>query len=71
MGRAALHSRGLCGHKDKALFKKHDEYRFSKYLTDVEEGKAKIMAGALLPHEIAAAAMCAKEEDVSELQCHC
>uniref|UniRef100_J3MYV4 TROVE domain-containing protein n=2 Tax=Oryza brachyantha TaxID=4533 RepID=J3MYV4_ORYBR len=53
----------------KALFKKHDEERFGKYLADVEEGKAKIAAGALLPHEIAASAMRGGLEDhVSELQ---
>ncbi|PRQ39811.1 hypothetical protein RchiOBHm_Chr4g0429291 [Rosa chinensis] len=37
-------------YKDK--FKKHDEERFNKYLEDVKAGKAKIAAGALLPHEI-------------------
>ncbi|KAF0931996.1 hypothetical protein E2562_007806 [Oryza meyeriana var. granulata] len=49
----------------KASFKKDDEDRF----TDVEKGKVKIVAGALLPHEIAAVAMRAEEDDVSELQC--
>ncbi|CAD6341479.1 unnamed protein product [Miscanthus lutarioriparius] len=52
----------------KALFKKHDEARFDKYLEDVEAGKAKIAAGALLPHEIAAAAFGGEADDVSELQ---
>ncbi|KAJ1256176.1 hypothetical protein BS78_K073600 [Paspalum vaginatum] len=52
----------------KALFKKHDEARFDKYLEDVEAGKAKIAAGALLPHEIAAAAFCGEADDASELQ---
>uniref|UniRef100_A0A0E0QTB1 TROVE domain-containing protein n=1 Tax=Oryza rufipogon TaxID=4529 RepID=A0A0E0QTB1_ORYRU len=52
----------------KALFKKHDEDRFAQYLAAVEEGKAKIAAGALLPHEIASAAMRGEEDDVSELQ---
>ncbi|KAG0547753.1 hypothetical protein BDA96_01G107600 [Sorghum bicolor] len=52
----------------KALFKKHDEARFDKYLEDVEAGKAKIAAGALLPHEIAAAAFRGEADDVSELQ---
>lgn len=37
-------------YKDKFL--KHDEERFKKYLEDVKAGKAKIAAGALLPHEI-------------------
>ncbi|KAF3430931.1 hypothetical protein FNV43_RR25661 [Rhamnella rubrinervis] len=37
-------------YKDKFL--KHDEERFTKYLEDVKSGKAKIAAGALLPHEI-------------------
>ncbi|CAN6199592.1 unnamed protein product [Urochloa humidicola] len=52
----------------KALFKKHDETRFEKYLEDVEAGKAKIAAGALLPHEIAHAAFAGEADDVSELQ---
>ncbi|VAI34657.1 unnamed protein product [Triticum turgidum subsp. durum] len=52
----------------KFLFKKHDEERFDKYLEDVEAGKAKISAGALLPHEIAASALSGVEDDVSELQ---
>ncbi|KQK19864.1 uncharacterized protein LOC100845451 [Brachypodium distachyon] len=52
----------------KTLFKKHDEERFAKYLEDVEAGKAKIAAGALLPHEIAAAAYRGQEDEVSELQ---
>ncbi|PVH36592.1 hypothetical protein PAHAL_6G112900 [Panicum hallii] len=52
----------------KDLFKKHDEARFDKYLEDVEAGKAKIAAGALLPHEIVAAAFSGEADDVSELQ---
>ncbi|RLN12733.1 hypothetical protein C2845_PM09G18930 [Panicum miliaceum] len=52
----------------KALFKKHDEVRFGKYLEDVAAGKAKIAAGALLPHEIATAAYRGEKDDVSELQ---
>jgi hypothetical protein len=52
----------------KSLFKKHDEARFDKYLEDVAAGKAKIAAGALLPHEIAAAASAGLKDDVSELQ---
>ena len=52
----------------KFLFKKHDEARFGKYLEDVEAGKAKIAAGALLPHEIAAAAYRGEADAVSELQ---
>ncbi|PAN16645.1 LOW QUALITY PROTEIN: hypothetical protein PAHAL_3G074600 [Panicum hallii] len=50
----------------KALFKKHDEARFGKYLEDVEAGKAKIAAGALLPHEIAGYK--GEDDEVSELQ---
>ncbi|XP_060197035.1 uncharacterized protein LOC132626243 [Lycium barbarum] len=37
-------------YKDKFL--KHDEERFKEYLEKVKQGKAKIAAGALLPHEI-------------------
>ncbi|KAF7104406.1 hypothetical protein CFC21_105306 [Triticum aestivum] len=36
----------------KDLFLEHDEDRFNSYLADVKSGKAKIAAGALLPHEI-------------------
>ncbi|KAL1194838.1 hypothetical protein V5N11_011153 [Cardamine amara subsp. amara] len=36
----------------KKLFEKHDSERFSEFLEDVKSGKAKIAAGALLPHEI-------------------
>ncbi|KAK9289127.1 hypothetical protein L1049_017600 [Liquidambar formosana] len=36
----------------KGLFYKHDAERFAGYLEDVKSGKAKIAAGALLPHEI-------------------
>ncbi|KAM0847088.1 hypothetical protein ACQ4PT_055242 [Festuca glaucescens] len=52
----------------KSLFEKHDEERFAKYLEDVESGKAKISAGALLPHEIAAPAYRGEDDQVSELQ---
>ncbi|RLN13359.1 hypothetical protein C2845_PM09G20220 [Panicum miliaceum] len=36
----------------KDLFLQHDSERFEKYLEDVKAGKAKIAAGALLPHQI-------------------
>lgn len=36
----------------KNLFSKHDRDRFGEYLENVKSGKAKIAAGALLPHEI-------------------
>lgn len=52
----------------KEFFVKHDKERFSKYLEDVKSGKAKIAAGALLPHEIIGAL---NDEDggvVAELQ---
>ncbi|KAG2623790.1 hypothetical protein PVAP13_3KG090200 [Panicum virgatum] len=52
----------------KALFKKHDQARFGKYLDDVEAGKAKVAAGALLPHEIAGPAYKDQDDEVSELQ---
>ncbi|KAL6603082.1 hypothetical protein ACP70R_043443 [Stipagrostis hirtigluma subsp. patula] len=38
----------------RELFFKHDAERFEKYLADVQAGKAKIAAGAVLPHEILA-----------------
>ncbi|TYK16024.1 GPI inositol-deacylase PGAP1-like protein [Cucumis melo var. makuwa] len=36
----------------KEKFMKHDGERFAQYLKDVKDGKTKIAAGALLPHEI-------------------
>lgn len=36
----------------KELFLKHDDERFEDYLEQVQTGKAKIAAGALLPHEL-------------------
>ncbi|KAB8586115.1 hypothetical protein FH972_025770 [Carpinus fangiana] len=36
----------------QGLFTKHDRERFGEYLEQVKSGKAKIAAGALLPHEI-------------------
>ncbi|KAJ3682308.1 hypothetical protein LUZ60_014881 [Juncus effusus] len=36
----------------KPFFLKYDEYRFQNFLSEVKEGKEKIMTGALLPHEI-------------------
>jgi hypothetical protein len=38
--------------KYRELFFQHDAERFSLYLADVAAGKAKIAAGAVLPHEI-------------------
>lgn len=50
------------------MFSKHDEESFNEYLEKVKSGKAKIAAGALLPHEIIGSL---NEEDggkVAELQ---
>ncbi|XP_072983588.1 uncharacterized protein [Typha latifolia] len=52
----------------KNLFTKHDEERFHDYLEKVKKGKAKIAAGALLPHEILAAAYRGEDDVVAELQ---
>ncbi|XP_070042271.1 uncharacterized protein [Nicotiana tomentosiformis] len=52
----------------KELFLKHDEERFNKYLEDVKSGKAKIAAGALLPHEIIEALSDGDGGEVAELQ---
>ncbi|KAG6525883.1 uncharacterized protein LOC122047172 [Zingiber officinale] len=48
----------------KKLFAKHDAGRFDEYIDNVKKGKAKIAAGALLPHEILKDA----GDDVAELQ---
>ncbi|KAH6798536.1 Uncharacterized conserved protein UCP015417 [Perilla frutescens var. frutescens] len=53
-------------YKDK--FYKHDEERFKEYLEKVKSGKAKIAAGALLPHEIIAALNDENGGEVAELQ---
>eukprot|EP01018_Ginkgo_biloba_P017174 Gb_38039 [translate_table: standard] len=55
----------------KDLFLKHDSERFSSYLQEVAEGKKKIAAGALLPHEIIQQAVQSTTESsasVAELQ---
>ncbi|CAD6336034.1 unnamed protein product [Miscanthus lutarioriparius] len=49
----------------KDLFVKRDKERFESYLADVKSGKAKIAAGALLPHEILASI---DSEGVADLQ---
>ena len=36
----------------KEIFEKHDGARFKQFLEDVEAGKKKIAAGAVLPHEV-------------------
>ncbi|PKU69095.1 uncharacterized protein LOC110100310 [Dendrobium catenatum] len=52
----------------KDIFEQHDETRFNEYLDQVKEGKAKIAAGALLPHEILAPAAAGEDDEVAELQ---
>ncbi|KAJ9700662.1 hypothetical protein PVL29_006127 [Vitis rotundifolia] len=51
----------------KSLFSKHDIERFGEYLEKVQTGKAKIAAGALLPHEIIASLNEEDGEKVAEL----
>ncbi|GLT99376.1 hypothetical protein SLE2022_168160 [Rubroshorea leprosula] len=52
----------------KGLFVKHDKERFEGYLEEVKSGKAKIAAGALLPHQIIASLNDEGGEAVAELQ---
>lgn len=52
----------------KEHFLKHDQERFKAYLEDVKSGKAKIAAGALLPHEIIGALSDGDGGEVAELQ---
>ncbi|KAI4344880.1 hypothetical protein L6164_012064 [Bauhinia variegata] len=52
----------------KDLFLKHDKERFEDYLEKVKSGKAKIAAGALLPHEIIQSLDDEDGGKVSELQ---
>ncbi|KAF8687204.1 hypothetical protein HU200_042872 [Digitaria exilis] len=49
----------------RELFLEHDKERFEKYLEDVKAGKAKIAAGALLPHQIIASI---DDEGLADLQ---
>ncbi len=41
-----------CMHRLRNAFSKHDQERFSQYIKDVEEGKSKINASTLFPHEL-------------------
>ncbi|XP_074347145.1 uncharacterized protein LOC141685974 [Apium graveolens] len=53
------------------IFMDHDKERFSKYLEDVKQGKAKIASGALLPHDIIKSCLARDtdgQEMVAELQ---
>ncbi|XVF38551.1 hypothetical protein REPUB_Repub20aG0111700 [Reevesia pubescens] len=52
----------------KELFAKHDNERFKEYLEKVKAGKAKIAAGALLPHEIIGSLNDTDDGEVAELQ---
>ena len=52
----------------KSLFSNHDTERFGEYLEKVQTGKAKIAAGALLPHEIIASLNEEDGEKVAKLQ---
>uniref|UniRef100_A0A0A0L2K6 Uncharacterized protein n=1 Tax=Cucumis sativus TaxID=3659 RepID=A0A0A0L2K6_CUCSA len=54
----------------KEKFMKHDGERFAQYLKDVKDGKTKIAAGALLPHEIILSLFDGQEDggEVAELQ---
>lgn len=54
----------------KDIFEKHDGERFKQSLQDVEDGKKKIAAGAVLPHEVLRDAVAKADEipNVAELQ---
>ncbi|KAF5452691.1 hypothetical protein F2P56_027660, partial [Juglans regia] len=52
----------------KKLFSRHDKERFEEYLEKVRSGKAKIAAGALLPHEIIKSLIDEDGGKVAELQ---
>ncbi|KAG0587916.1 hypothetical protein KC19_2G201000 [Ceratodon purpureus] len=54
----------------KEVFEKHDGERFKQFLEDVEAGKKKIAAGAVLPHEVLRDAIEqeGKTPNVAELQ---
>lgn len=50
----------------KEFFLKYDKERFESFLGDVKEGKSKIAAGALLPHEVLQS-----DDEVADLQWAC
>ncbi|CAI0439002.1 unnamed protein product [Linum tenue] len=52
----------------KLHFTRHDGKRFGKYLEDAKQGKGKLAAGALLPHEIIASLKHGDGGKVAELQ---
>ncbi|XP_071694042.1 uncharacterized protein [Rutidosis leptorrhynchoides] len=52
----------------KEKFLKHDKTRFEEYLQKVKSGKAKIAAGALLPHQIIKSLEDGDGGEVAELQ---
>ncbi|KAL0735991.1 hypothetical protein Bca4012_012201 [Brassica carinata] len=52
----------------KEIFLNHDAERFQKYLQDAREGKTKIAAGAVLPHEIIGELEAGDGGQVAELQ---
>lgn len=52
-----------------SLFEKHDKERFKEFLEKVKSGKAKIAAGALLPHQIIKS-LDAKNESGAEVAEH-
>lgn len=54
----------------KEIFEKHDKERFAQFLEDVQAGKKKIAAGAVLPHQIMRDAMeqAGQQPNVGELQ---
>lgn len=60
----------VCMKMNKDLFLKHDKERFEQFLADVESGKTKIAAGAVLPHEVLQEAVIhtGAEAQVAELQ---
>ncbi|PQQ11195.1 uncharacterized protein Pyn_13966 [Prunus yedoensis var. nudiflora] len=69
VGFASVQQSGVSGHEElQRFFLKHDEERFKKYLEDVKAGKAKIAAGALLPHEIIKSLEEGDVGEVAELQ---
>lgn len=54
----------------KDIFANHDQERFKQFLQDVEDGKKKIAAGAVLPHEVLLDALknVSETPNVAELQ---
>jgi hypothetical protein len=52
----------------KDVFAKHDKQRVAGFFDDVRTGQASVAAGAVLPHDLVAAALKGEDDEAAELQ---